>query len=146
MPSAFERDALRVYEEDAGFYVNASADDLWEILETKLCNIVHRSDLQDKFFGMKWNDRKDSVAHYAERLRSAAMALPTTISMGVLLNRFKAVLPQKLHNQAVLVMGDFDTVVRSVSLLSTAQPSMHRESVGKWRKRRKHCTIRLVAV
>lgn len=129
MPCAFERNARHVYEEVAESHVDASADDLWEILETSLCNMTHRSALQDKILGMKRNDRKESVAHYAERLRSAEMALPTTSSMDVLLNCFKAGLPQKLQDQAVLVTGEFDTVVSSVSRLSAAQPSIHRESV-----------------
>lgn len=57
------------------------------------------------------------------------MALPSPITNDVLLNRFKAGLPQKLQDQAVLVTGDFDTVISSVSRLSTAQKSSSREPV-----------------
>lgn len=129
MPYAFEKDARRVYEEIASTHTEASASKLWDMLEVRLCSKTHRSALQDKFFAMKWNEKKESVAHYAERLRSAAMALPTPVDNDVLLNRFKAGLPQKLQDQAVLVMGDFDTVVSSISRLSTAQQSFHREQV-----------------
>ena len=87
MPSAFEKDAQRVYEEVAGSSFEASAEELWSLLEVRLCTKAHRSALQDKFFNMKWNERKESVATYAERHRSASIALPTATKTDVLLNR-----------------------------------------------------------
>lgn len=129
MPYAFEKDALRVYEEVAGEHTEATSAELWGLLEHRLCNEAHRSALQDKFFGMKWNERRESVATYAERLRSASMVLPTPVANDVLLNRFKAGLPQKLQDQAVLVTRDFDAVVSTVSRLSTAQQSTNKEYV-----------------
>lgn len=138
LPYAFEKDARRVYEEVASMHTEASAAELWGLLETRLCNKTHRSALQDKFFEMRWSEKKESVAQYAERLRSASMALPTPIEGDVLLNRFKAGLPQKLQDQAVLVMGDFDTVVSSVSRLSTAQQNLHRESIREVKEHTGH--------
>lgn len=129
MGSEFERDGQRVYEEIASKHADVSASELWKMLEVRLCNETHRSALQDRFFSMKWNERRESVAYYAERLRSASMAWTTPISDDVLLNRFKAGLPQRLQDQAVLVTGNFDTVVSSVSRLSTAQQSAPRELV-----------------
>ena len=129
MPSAFEKDAQRVYEEVAGSNLKASAEELWSLLEVRLCNKAHRSALQDKFFNLKWNERKESVATYAERLHSDSIALPTATTTDVLLNLFKSGLPQKWQDQAVLVTGDFDTVVSSVSRLSTAQQASAREPV-----------------
>lgn len=121
MSYAFDRAAQRVYEEVASENRDCSATTLWELLETRLCNKAHRSALQDMFFGLKWNERRESVSGYAERLRSAAIALPTEVGAGVLLNGFRAGLPQKLQDQAVLVTGDFDDVVSAVSRLSSAQ-------------------------
>ena len=129
MPNAFEKDAQRVFEEVVSTHTSDTAATLWDLLETRLCNRTHMSALQDKFFSMKWNERKESVGSYAERLRSASMSLPTPISNDVLQNRFKAGLPQKLEDQAVLVTGDFDTVVSAVARLSTAQQVSTREHV-----------------
>lgn len=115
LPYAFDMDAQRVYDEVASKHLDATATELWKLLEERLCNSAHLSTLQDLFFRMKWNERRESVAKLADRLRSAAMSLPTPISNDVLLNRFKAGLPSKLQDQAALVFRDFDTVVSSVS-------------------------------
>lgn len=123
LPFAFDKDASSVYDEVAGGNLECSATELWDKLEARLCNKAHRSALQDKFFNLKWNDRRESVGGYAERLRSAAMALPSAIPSDVLLNRFRAGLPQKLQDQAVLATGDFDEVVSAISRLSSAQKS-----------------------
>lgn len=72
---------------------------------------------------MAWNERREAVAAFAARLRSASIALPTDVSNDVHLNCFKAGFPQRLQQQAVLVGGDFDSVLSAVSRLSTAQPS-----------------------
>lgn len=78
---------------------------------------------------MKWNDHGESVAVSAERHSAAPLALPNPITNDVLLNRFKTGLQPKLQDQGVLVTGDFDTVVSSVSRLFTAQQGMCKEQV-----------------
>lgn len=134
MPLAFANDALRIFNEVASAELEKSADELWELLEARLCNGAHRKALQDRFFSMTWNERKESVAEYAERLRAASLALPTPIANDVLLNRFKAGLPQKLQDHAILVAGDFDEVVSAVSELSSAQQNTSKEPVRKVRE------------
>lgn len=61
MPYSFEKDARRVYEEMGSRHIDVSADALWELLEVRLCSATHRAALQDKFFGMKWHERRESV-------------------------------------------------------------------------------------
>lgn len=50
------------------------------------------------------------MSRFAERLRSAKIALPTPIT-DVLLNRFRVGLPQKPQDQVILMSEDSDTVV-----------------------------------
>ena len=129
MSNAFEKDAQRMFEEVVSTHASDTAATLWDLLATRFCNRTHMSALQDKFFSMKWNERKESVGSHAERLRSASMSLPAPISNDVSLNRFKGGLPQKLQDQAVLVTGDFDTVISALARLSTAQQVSTREHV-----------------
>eukprot|EP00171_Calliarthron_tuberculosum_P002217 IDg2217t1 len=64
---------------------------------------------------------------YAQKLRSAALALPGGIQEDVLLNRLKAGIPGRLRDQAHLVSGTFDEVVSRLSRVSAAQ--MSREDI-----------------
>lgn len=89
-------------EKVSGQFFTAFASDLWEPLEAWLCNETYHSAPKDSFFRMKCNELRESVAHYAERFRSASMAMPTAIFPEVLLNSFKGRLVQKLHDQSVL--------------------------------------------
>ena len=146
IPCAFEKDALRVYEDVARTYINASAETLWSRLENRLCNKAHCAALQDTFFALRWNERHESVATYADRLKLASMTLATLVSDEVLLNRFKAGLPQKLQDQAVLVTGAFDSVVSVVSRLSSAQQNTAQEHVGEIAEPAKQASVHSVAV
>lgn len=127
LPNAFDGDARIVYEEVAGCNPKATADELWILLENRLCNKVHQAALQDRFFSMKWNERKEAFSAFAQRLRSAALALPGGINEDVLLNRLKAGLPTRLKDQANLITGSFDVVVSKLGVLSTA--AQNREFV-----------------
>ena len=115
------KNALRVYEDVSCSNLKATSEVLWAKLEDRLCNKAYRAALQNAFFSLRWSERQESVAAYADRLRSASLALAMLVADEVLLNRFKAGLPQALQDQAVLVTGDFDSVVSVVSRLSSAQ-------------------------
>lgn len=131
MPFAFKRDAERVYEDVACANVECSGAELWRLLDGRMCNKAYQSALQDRFFNAKWNDGRESVASYAERLCSAAIALPSQITPHVLLIR--AELPPRLRNQTVLVTGAFDEVVSAVSRLSSTKKTIEpvRQVNGK---------------
>ncbi len=120
LPHAFDRDARIIFEEVANTNLHASVDDLWGLLEERLCNEVHQAALQDRFFDMKWNERRESFVSFAHRLRFAALALPGGMKEDVLLNRLKAGLPPRLRDQANLISGSFDVVSSRLSRLSTA--------------------------
>lgn len=93
------------------------------MLQERLCNEVHQSSLRDRFFAMRWNDRRETFDKFAWRLRSASLLLPDKIDDGLLLNRLKTGLPIRLQDHAKLVSGSFDEVVSRVSSLSSAQSS-----------------------
>lgn len=120
LPHAFDRDSRTVFEEVANNNLHASVDDLWGLLEERLCNEVHQAALQDRFFDMKWNKRRKSFVAFAHRLRSAALALPGGVKEDVSLNRLKAGLSPRFRDQANLISGSFDVVANRLSRLSTA--------------------------
>ncbi len=61
LPSAFEGDARVVYEEVANNNIRTTVDELWVLLEARLCNKVHQAALQDRFFNMKLNDAESRL-------------------------------------------------------------------------------------
>ena len=130
LPLTFDGDARLVYEEIANLNPNSSYLKLWDLLSKRLCNEIHQSALRDRFFAMTWDERKETFERFAWRLRSASLLLPDVIDDGLLLNRLKNGLPNRLQDQAKLVSGTFDEVVSRVSTLSTAKghrPEMVRE-------------------
>ncbi len=127
LPHAFEVDARMVFEEVANNNVDATGEELWGMLQLPLCNKVHQAALQDKFMEMRWNERRESFATFAQRLRSASLALPGGVCEEVLLNRLKAGVPTRLKDQAHLISEDFDVVVSKLSRLSSAAQT--REAV-----------------
>ena len=121
LPLAFDCDARFVYEEIAGVNPDANCEELWKLLGMRLCNEVHQSTLRDRFFAMTWNERRETFEKFAWRLRSASLLLPDMIDDGLLLNRLKNGLPNRLQDQPKLLSGTFDEVVSRVSSLSSAQ-------------------------
>lgn len=122
LPNAFEADSERVFDEVSSANLNATCAELSDLLERRLCNDTHQSALRDKFFGMKWNEKRESFDRFASCLRSAFLSLPTgTVDEGVLVNRLRSGLPQRIQDQAILITGGFDEVVSKLSNLSSTQ-------------------------
>lgn len=67
---------------------------------------------------MKWNERKESFTSFAERLRSASIALPTSIDNDILLNCLKAGITARLCDQAQIITGSYEEVVTRLGRLS----------------------------
>lgn len=88
-----------------------------------MCNKVHQAALQDRFFSMKWIDRKEAFSSFTQRLRSAALTLPDGINEDALLNRLKAGLPKRLKDKTNLIIGSYDVVVSKLGVPSTAAQS-----------------------
>lgn len=105
LPLAFEGDARHVYEEVAGMHVTATMSNLWSALEKRLFNEVHQSTLRDRFFAMRWNEKKESFEKFAWKLRSTALALPGAVDDGLLLNRLKAGMPKDSRIRPTLCPG-----------------------------------------
>lgn len=108
---AFDGDARLVHEEIANQNQGSSCQKLWDLLPKRLCNEIHQSALRDRFFAMIWDENKENFERFAWRLRSASLLLPDVIDDGLLLNRLKNGLLNRLQNQAKLVSGTFDEVV-----------------------------------
>lgn len=127
IPLAFDGDAERVFDDVSGENIGCTSDELWEHLQTRLCNDTHQSVLRDNFFAMQWNESRESFMKFATRLRSAAMMLPSgTIDEGFLLNRLKTGLPKRIQDQAALISGSYDEVVGKLASLSTVKNPKER--------------------
>lgn len=129
LPGAFEKDTVKVFGYVASSNYTAAADQLWTLLEASLCNKAQLHVLQDKVFGLKWNDRKGSVAAFGERLRWVSLALQTPVADENLLSRFKATLRSMLQDQAMLVTGHFYNAVSVVSRQSSPQQNNFTEKI-----------------
>lgn len=106
-----------------------TADQMRNILEMGLGNRAQLHALQDEFFGLKWNERHESVTNLKERLSTVLMVLQTAVSDEALYKELNAELSFKIPDKARLVTEDFDAVVSAVLELIRAQPaSLSRES------------------
>lgn len=94
-----------------------------------MCNETQLHALQNGFFGLKCSERQESAAAFRERLTLASLILQTPGADEIFLIRFKAGLSARLQDQAMLVTGDFDTVVSEVPRLSSARQTIFRERV-----------------
>ena len=121
LPLALDSDAGFVYEEIAGVNLFASFEELWKLLGMRLCNEIHQSALRDRFFAMTWNERREPFEKFAWRLRSASQLLSDKVDDGLLPNRLKNGLPNRLQDQAKLISGTFDEVVSRVSSMYSAR-------------------------
>lgn len=83
--------------------------------------------LRDNFFYFCWNARHESFIAYAQKLRSAALALPGGVAEDVLLDWQKAGILARVRSQAQLITVSFANVVARLSRVSVAQ--MTREIV-----------------
>lgn len=121
LPLALTRDARKVYEVVGNNSIGSSVEAFWKNLENRLCNKVHQALLQNKVFDLRWNERHKSFSTYAQKLRSAALALLNGMEDNVLLSWLKAGIPTRLRDQAQLITGSFDEVVSQLSRVSNAQ-------------------------
>jgi hypothetical protein len=117
---AFSGAAKKVYEEVAAMNLSASANELWDILGTKLFNQSQQRGQRASFYSAYWKEKSESIEQFGARLQTAAIALPENISEEALVHRFIEGLPARLKTQALLVYGDFDEVVAKTSLVAKA--------------------------
>jgi hypothetical protein len=117
---AFAGSARKVYEEVAANNLDATADELWEILRGKLFNQSQQRTQRASFYSAYWKEKSESIEQFGARLQTAAIALPERVSDEVLVHRFIDGLPGRLKTQALLVYGNFDEVVAKTALVSRA--------------------------
>lgn len=77
---AFSGTALAIFEEIASAHLDTDADDLWVLLNDRLCNGSHQRSLRVAFDMMEWDDGIESIKQCAHRLRAAAVKLPERVS------------------------------------------------------------------
>lgn len=118
---ALEKDAAKVCDAVTSDSSDATADPLWSLQETRLCNKTQLHALQDNLFALRLNERQKSVAAFGKRLRLASLTLQTPVADDILLNTLKTRLPARLQNQAMLVIDDFGTVRSVASKLTSTQ-------------------------
>lgn len=100
-----------------------------------MCNKVHQSELQDRLFEIKWNERKVSFTAFALRLRTASLSLPTPIDNYILLNRLKSGIVDRLRDQSHVITRSYDEVITRLGRLSAAQ--IPREGVREIEEKQK---------
>lgn len=121
LPYVSEKDAAEVLDDVASSNYNGTAKKLWSRLEARFCIEVKLHALQDRFSGLKLSERQKFVATFGGRFRSAFFALQTPVADEMLLNRLKAGLPVRLHDEVTLATGDFDIVLSVVLRLPSVQ-------------------------
>lgn len=104
----------------------------------RLCNEEKLGNLQDKFFTIKWNESKETLPMYIERIRTGTRMLQIPITNNILVNRFKAGLSYKLRQQIMVIKGSFDTIVSLVSRLVAEQQRTPIETVREVREQTYH--------
>jgi hypothetical protein len=117
---AFSGAAKKIYEEVSAANLSATADELWDIMETKLYNVSQQRSQRASFYSTIWKEKTESIEQYGARLATAAMTLPEDVSEEALLHRFIDGLPQRLKVQALLISGGFDEIVAKTALVSKA--------------------------
>jgi len=128
MSLAFQGTALKLYEQTVQENPLASTSELWKLLEEKLCNKSHIISLRSKYLNMRWNDKKETLTDYAERLRNTASSLPDNLTDDMMVDTFMKGLPMYLKVRALAVQGSFDEIVSRVSLISNEMKVQRSES------------------
>ncbi len=134
MSLAFKGTALKLYEQTRTANPMADTDTMWMLLEEKLCNRSHIISLRSKYLNMKWNEKKESLTEYAERLRDVASNLPDNLSDDMMVDTFMKGLPAYLKVRALSVQGSFDEIVSRVTLISN-EMKVQRQRVEAYSRR-----------
>ena len=130
MALAFEGAALKIFEQTASISARLmeTPEQLWLRLREKICNKSHIISLRSDLMNVKWDERRESIAQFSNRLRTMAMNLPEEVSDDMLSTRFIQGLPNKLRLAAYSVQGSFDEIVSRVSLIA-AEIGIGKESM-----------------
>jgi hypothetical protein len=117
---AFSGAAKNIYEEVSASKLSATSDELWDLMEAKVCNVSHQQNQRASFYYTSWKEKAESIEQYGAKLATAAMTLPEDVSDEALIYRFNDGIPHRLKVQALLVRGNYDEIVATTSLVSKA--------------------------
>jgi hypothetical protein len=117
---AFSGAAKKIYEEVSASNLSATADELWDLLESKVYNVSQQRNQRTSFYSTSWKEKMESIEQYGARLSTAAMTLPEGVSDEALIHRFIGGLSQRLKVQALLIRGGYDEIVATTSLVFKA--------------------------
>jgi hypothetical protein len=117
---AFSGAAKKIYEEASASNFSATADELWDLMESKVYNVSQQRNQRASFYSTSWKEKTESIEQHGARLATAAMTLPEGVSDEALKRRFIDGLPQRLKVQALLIRGGYDEIVATTLLVSKA--------------------------
>jgi hypothetical protein len=117
---AFSGAAKKIYEEVSASNLSATADELWDLMESKPYNVSQQRNQRASLYSTSWKEKPESIEQYGARLATAAMTLPEGVSDEALIHRFIDGLPQRLKVQALLIRGGYDEIVATTSPVSKA--------------------------
>ena len=125
---AFSGTALAIFEDVTSTHLDADANTLWETLQGRLCSSSHQRSLRIGFDTMEWEEGRETIGQFAQRLRTAAVALPDAVSDERLLDRFTQSPSGRLRDHALAVQGTFDEVASRVAMMGPKRAVSGRES------------------
>lgn len=100
---AFKGTAKKIYKSNFAAHLSASAEELWELLRTKLFNEFQRRMRRASFYAAKWQEKPETFAQLGPCLAASAMSLPEEVSKEVLIHQFAKDLPSKFCTRALLI-------------------------------------------
>ena len=129
LPLAFKGTALKVFEQTIANSPDEGTDELWNLLEERICNKSQVSSLRSKYLNMKWNERKETLHEFSRRLRDTASCLPDHQTDEMMSELFRKSLPAHLRVRAHLVQGKYDEVVTRMDTVAEELKGMRSESL-----------------
>jgi len=122
----FTGSALRIANEVARENPDAPPRILWQVLESKLFKNSHQTSQNAVFLQSQWNERKETLEEYAERVHAVGNSLE--VSEDLMFATFIKGLPSGLLPFAYSVNGNFDEVTTVLKNISDSDRALSYKS------------------
>jgi len=123
---AFEKSALTVANEVVRNNTELSIQAIWDELENCLYNESQKRTQNAAFLQMAWNERKDTVCQFAEKVNSSGLALK--INPDLIRATFIRGLPVRLQTYAYGIHGTYDDLVGSIANIANTMNRSQKTS------------------
>jgi Retrotransposon gag protein len=134
MAYGFKEAASEKFEEVLAKHDDASSEQLWTLLETKLFS-AHQIAATRTAFSNADMGTHESVKSYSLRLKKLARALPEGRTEEVLHQRFITGLLPHMRKDAALVSGSYDQIVSKMAGLEAFRPEGSSSRCARARRR-----------